>query len=91
MVYVVSCSIVIPARAFTRSLYNMQVGLKKHYYRAKVTKQIKKDLQVWKTFLLEYNYHTFFLDFRWQSSVSLQLYSDAASTIGNWFLCNFWS
>ena len=60
----------------------MQIGLKKHYYRAKVTKQIKKDLQVWKSFLLDYNYQTFFLDFRWQSSASLQLYSDAASTIG---------
>ena len=45
-----ACSIVIPARVFTRSLYTLQIGLKHHYYKAKITKKIKKDLLVWKMF-----------------------------------------
>ena len=77
-----ACSIILPARAFTRSLYNLQIGLKQHYYRAKITKSVKQDLSVWKEFLIGYNHKTFFLDFKWQSTESLCLYSDSASTIG---------
>ena len=43
---------------------------------------MKQDLLVWKNFLEQYNSKSFFLDYRWLSNNVLQLFSDAASTIG---------
>ena len=76
------CSIIVPARAFIRSLYSLQVGVAKPYYKVKITNSVKKDLAVWQSFLKGYNYKTFFLDFKWRTSEHLQLFTDAASTIG---------
>ena len=77
-----SCGIIAPARAFCRRLYNLSIGVSKSYYRIKMTKSVKSDLQVWKSFLLEYNYKTFFLDYKWKNSNILRLETDASSTIG---------
>ena len=77
-----ACGIIVPARAFCRRLYNLSQGLTKSYYKVKITKAVKADLQVWKMFLLEYNNKTFFLDYKWLRSDILKLETDAASTIG---------
>ena len=77
-----SCSIIIPARAFSRRMYNLCVGVTQPFYKISLTKQVKMDLLVWRHFLLNYNYRTFLLDFRWVSSPQLDLFTDAASTVG---------
>ena len=91
-----ACQIIIPARAFSRRLYNLAIGIKKSYYRIKMTKEVKADLRVWKTFLQEYNYKTFFLDSIWLSNDTLQLHTDAAGSVGfaaifgNHWLADIW-
>ena len=77
-----ACQVVEPARAFSRRLYNLSIGLSKPYHHVKITSQVKEDLSVWDNFLKNYNGRTFFLDYIWLTNHQLQLYTDAASTIG---------
>ena len=63
-----SCSIIIPARAFSRRIYNLVQGYSDPFYKITITKQVKLDLLIWRHFLLGYNSRTFSLDFRWISS-----------------------
>ena len=77
-----ACGVIAPARAFSRRLYNLSTGLSKPYHHRKVTLQVKSDLQVWRSFLLQHNRKTFFLDHKFLSQQALQLYTDASTTIG---------
>ena len=77
-----SCSVIVPARAFSRRLYDLCVGKTKPFSRILVSQQSKLDLLVWRHFLIHYNYQTFMLDFKWLSSDQLHLATDASSTIG---------
>ena len=77
-----ACGIIAPGRAFSRRLYDLTIGVTKSYFRIKITKSVKDDLLVWKQFLLSRNSKTLFLDYIWQSNDVLELFTDAASTIG---------
>ena len=77
-----ACGVISPARAFCRRLYDLAIGIRKPYYRVKLTNEVKLDLSVWEKFLRHYNSKTFLLDYIWLSNEHLQLYTDAASTIG---------
>ena len=88
-----ACGVIPQARAFTRRLYDLQIGQSKPYYRVKMTSQVKQDLQVWRNFLLNYNYKSLILDldFKWISDQHLRLYTDASTTIGfGGFMGNQW-
>ena len=76
------CSVISPARAFSRRLYNLQIGLSKSYHHKKVTNQVRADLEVWKVFLTSYNRRTFLLDYKFLSQDLLQLYTDSSTTVG---------
>ena len=77
-----ACQIILPARAFSRRLYNLSVGIKKSYYKIKITRQVRLDLLVWKEFLEKYNFRTFFLKSIWLTNEVLNLYTDAAGSVG---------
>ena len=77
-----ACGVIAPARAFSRRLYNLSIGLSRPYHHKKVTEQVRSDLKVWRTFLNNFNRKTFFLDYRFLSQDVLQLYTDASTTIG---------
>ena len=77
-----ACGIIPQARAFTRRLYDLGIGISKPYYRVKMTQDVKKDLQIWKSYLLNYNYKNMLLDFKWISDQDLRLFTDASTTIG---------
>ena len=92
-----ACGVLPQARAFSRRLYDLGIGLSKPFYHVKMTKEVKRDIQVWKTFLLSYNSKTLILDYKWISDASIRLYTDASTTIGyggflgdKWFY-GFWS
>ena len=69
-------------RPFSRRLYDLGVGLSKHYHRVRVNKHMKQDLTVWHHFLNNYNGTTLLLDYVWLSNQDLQLFTDASTTIG---------
>ena len=77
-----ACGILPQARAFNRRLYDLSIGLSKPYYRVKMSKEVKCDLQVWKNFLNNYNSRTLLLDFKWISDHNIRLFTDASTTIG---------
>jgi hypothetical protein len=77
-----ACGVIVPGRAFQRRLYDLTKGVVKPYYKIRLNQGVKDDLQIWKVFLSDYNGKSFFLDYRWLSSEVLQLFTDAASTIG---------
>ena len=77
-----ACSIIPSARAFTRRLYDIGIGVSKSFYKIKVTKQVQQDLMVWRLFLQQYNKQTFFLDYIWHNADKLHLYTDASTSIG---------
>ena len=70
-----ACSVVVPGRCFLRWLINLTIGLNRpgHFVR-----ELKADLSIWHQFFQEYNGKSFFLDDKWENSVSLQLFTDAA-------------
>ena len=77
-----ACGVIAPARAFSRRLYDLGIGLAKPYHKVRVNNQVKKDLTVWKHFLEHYNGTTLLLDYVWLNNNDLQLYTDASTTIG---------
>ena len=86
-----ACAIIAPARAFSRRLIDMTIGLSKPYHHRKVTSQVRQDLLLWKRFLKGHNRKTFFLDFQFLSQQTLQFYTDSSSTVGfGGFFGNRW-
>ena len=77
-----ACEVIVPARAFSRRLIDLSLGLTQPYHHRKVTNQVREDLLVWKNYLLTHNSKTFFLDHRFITQSSLQLFTDSSSTIG---------
>ena len=77
-----ACQIMPPARAFSRRLHDLTIGVTRHYHHIKLSQEAKRDLVVWREFLLHYNYKTFFLDYNFLSSHVLKFYTDSAASIG---------
>lgn len=77
-----ACNIVLPGRAFLRRLIYLTIGIKKEYYRIRMTKQVKKDLEFWFSFLKNFNRSCMFLPDMWVSSSELRLYTDASGSVG---------
>ena len=91
-----TCSVIIPGRAFLRRMIDLTRGAKRPYHRIRLSKEAKSDMATWLTFLDKFNGKTFFLDDKWETSSSLELYTDAAGSKGygaifgkRWF-CGAW-
>ena len=65
-----------------RRLMDLTIGLKRPGHFARVSKEVKADLFIWQQFFQEYNGKSFFLNEKWENSVSLQLFTDAAGVHG---------
>ncbi|CAG2241562.1 unnamed protein product [Mytilus edulis] len=50
-----ACKVVAPGRTFCRRLINSTIGVRKSYFKIRVNKQMKADLEVWLDFLKQYN------------------------------------
>ena len=75
------CSVVVPGRCFLRRLIDLTIGLKRPGHFVRVSKEVKADLFTWQQFFQEYNGKSFFLNEKWENSVSLQ-FTDAAGVHG---------
>lgn len=75
------CARAIPSvRAFIRRFYDLIASIKnkKPYYRVKLNKEVKADVQMLLFFLDNFNGHCFFPDRMWLTSNCLQLFTDAS-------------
>lgn len=77
-----ACSVVRPGRAFLRRLIDITLGLRAPHHRIKLNRQVKADLRIWLAFLDEYNGKSLFLDDIWLTSDKLNLFTDAAGSLG---------
>lgn len=74
--------VIYPGRPFCRRLINATCGLTKPFHHLRVNKAIKADLRMWLTFFENYNGISVFHDRFWVSNQDVQLYSDAAASLG---------
>ena len=77
-----ACKVVVPGRTFLQCIINLTRGVKNRFHHIRLNKEFSRDIQMWKVFLAQWNGRYFFLDSRVTSSPDLQLYADAASTVG---------
>ena len=77
-----ACAVIIPGRPFLRRLIDLTIPLKAPHHRRRLTKETKADLNVWLTFLTDFNGKSFFLDQRQYSNIDLNLFTDASGSIG---------
>ena len=77
-----ACSVVIPGRAFLRRVIDLTRGVTsaKHFIRLKTW--VKGDLRLWNSFLDDFNGRSFFLNDTLHDSHTLNLYTDAAASLG---------
>ena len=76
------CRAIAPGRAFTRRLISLTRGIKKPHHRVRISPGAKLDLLVWLEFLDHFNGVSAFRDQAWQDNDTLELFTDAAASIG---------
>ena len=74
-----ACRAIVPGRAFLRRLYSLCSKARKPFHHVTITSGARLDLNVWSTFLSQYNGRSFFIV---GGDNSLKLYTDAAGGIG---------
>ncbi|XP_062604208.1 uncharacterized protein LOC134266009 isoform X1 [Saccostrea cucullata] len=91
-----ACSVILPGRAFLRRCINVLMKVSENQKFITIGLECKQDMFVWLTFLEKYNGKTMFLDEKFLSSNTLQLYTDAAQSKGfagiyktQWFYGSF--
>ena len=72
----------LPYRASLRRLIDLTKGITKPHYHIRISRAAKQDLTMWLQFLTEFNGRSFFLNDIWETSQTLQLFTDAAGSIG---------
>ena len=82
-----ACKVIPPVRVFLQRIINLMCGLKKQHHRIKLTRAFFADLEMWKQFLVGWNGKAFFLNPYWESSVDLQLHTDASGVLGYGGIC----
>lgn len=76
-----ACRVIAPSRAFLRHLYDAMVGLGSPRHQVCVTKDMWEDMDVWLTFLQEFNGISFWRELKLVEA-DLQVHSDAAGGAG---------
>ena len=77
-----ACSVIRSGRAFLRRLINLSIGVAELHHFVKIDKEAQFDISVWLEFLTSFNGKSFFLYEEKVTSESLQLYTDAAASLG---------
>ena len=77
-----ACKAVVPGRTFLQRMINLTRGVPSRFHHIRLNKEFFKDLTMWKAFLSGWNGRSFFLDSTVSTSPDLELYTDAASSVG---------
>ena len=77
-----ACKVVVPGRTFLQRIINLTRGVSNRFHHIRLNKEFSRDITMWKAFLTKWNGRSFFLDPAVTSSPDIELFTDAASTIG---------
>ncbi|XP_013416314.1 uncharacterized protein LOC106177917 [Lingula anatina] len=72
----------IGGRPYLRRLIDLTMGVSKAHHHIRLNKEVRADLNMWRTFLLSFNGRGFFHEEEWTNPNVLHLYTDASSTKG---------
>ncbi|KAK3097250.1 hypothetical protein FSP39_008066 [Pinctada imbricata] len=76
------CKALPAGRAFCRRFYDSLSSASKPFHRIRITRELKEDIEIWLTFLENYNGSTPFPDPLWVPNNALCLASDSAGSFG---------
>ena len=71
---------VVPARPFLRRTTDLIYSVSKPFYNVRITNEVRKDLELWKTFLSQYNGITYLCYQKLINSDTIRLSSDACKS-----------
>ena len=74
--------VVAPGRIFLQRMINLTRGVPSRFHHVCLNKEFFWDLSMWRVFLTSWNRHSLFLDSFLTAAPDLELYTDAASTVG---------
>lgn len=77
-----ACRVIVPGRAFLQRLIARTIGVMKPYFFVRLTAEAKKDLQVWLTFLSNYNGVTLYKEELFLSPETRNIFTDASTSRG---------
>ena len=77
-----ACAVIMPGRAFLRRLIDLTMGISKPFHFIRITKEMREDVQLWGSFLTDFNGRSLFHPDVWCDSTSLNLYTDASGSLG---------
>ena len=77
-----TCQVIVPGRAFLRRLNDLTKAVRQPHHHIRLCKGSKQDLLLWIRFLDEFKGKSFFLEDSWETSHTLELYTDAAGSKG---------
>ena len=77
-----TCKVVVPGRTFLQRAINLTRGVPSRFHHIRLNKEFFKDLAMWKIFLSKWNGRSFFLESTPTPAQNLELYTDAAGSIG---------
>ena len=77
-----ACKVVLPGRTFLQRIINLTRGVSNRFHHIHLNKEFSRDITMWKAFLTKWNGRSFFLESFVATSPDLELYTDAASTVG---------
>lgn len=77
-----ACLVIVPGRAFLRRLIDLTCGISHPSHYIRLTCDARADLQMWSTFIENYNGKSLILQNSWLSSDKVLLFSDASGALG---------
>ena len=88
-----ACKVVVPGRTFLQCIINLTRGVPSRFHHIHLNREFFKDINMWKVFLTDWKGRSFFLNSSSTPTPDLELYTDAASSVGfggflqgHWFL-----
>ena len=77
-----ACKVVVPGRTFLQRAINLTKGVPSRFHHIRLNKDFFGDLDMWKAFLSKWNGCSLFLESSATPTPDLELYTDAASSLG---------
>ena len=77
-----ACRVVPPGRPFLQRIIQLTHKVTKPHNHIKLNAGFREDIHMWQIFLSKWNGCNFFMQSEWETSETLHLYTDAASTLG---------
>ena len=77
-----ACKVVPPGRPFLQRMILLTRGVKQSHHHIKLKASFREDVKMWQKFIDNWNGKNLFLNPLWETSNTLQLFTDAATTEG---------